>query len=193
MNIYPIAIASLAILLTACGGGGDGGSSSTSGTTVNTDSASVGSSSDSSSGGSSSTPSASDSAPSASILTGANPQVVDIPPTVSSDATQMSEMVVEDNFSYDPVIAQSLEVDITAYSTSQAYVSIYGGFVENPDGSYSPDYNSRITAKTLEGGFGDVDYLLADSQYYMLAEVFFYDGTTPIQMRITNEQTDWVW
>ncbi|OEE66709.1 hypothetical protein A1OO_13140 [Enterovibrio norvegicus FF-33] len=189
MNIYSIVTASLVLLLTACGGGGgDGGSASTSGSPTITDSATEAGGSTTASNTSNGT-----SNPTPTVLTGANPEVVDIPPTVTSDATQMSEMVVPNGFSYDPVVSQSLEVDISSYSISQAYVSIYGGFVENPDGSYSADYNSRITAKTLESGFGDVDYLLADSQYYMLAEVFFYDGTTPIQMRITNEQTQWVW
>ncbi|WP_028022320.1 hypothetical protein [Enterovibrio calviensis] len=189
MIIYPIVTVSLVLLLSACGGGSDGSTPTTSTTdSANTDSILTDSSTNTTeSSGTDST------SPAATILTGANPEVVDIPPTVSSDASQMSEMVVADNFSYDPVVAQSLEIDISAYSTNQAFVSIYGGFIENPDGSYSADYNSRITAKTLENGFGDVDYLLADSQYYMLAEVFFYDGTTPIQMRITNEQTRWVW
>ncbi|USH04435.1 hypothetical protein K6Q96_22140 [Grimontia kaedaensis] len=176
---HPIITLTLAGFLTACGGGG--GEATSSGP-AGTDS---GTASTSDTGTTSTTP--------LGMMTDTSGADVAIPPTVLSSATNMSEMVVPSGFNYNPVDSQSVSVDISSYSVSQGYISIYGGFTQNDDGSYSADYNSRITSADVENGLASLTYPLADSQYYMLAEVYFYDGTTPIQTRINNEQSTWVW
>ncbi|KKD60125.1 hypothetical protein RN22_12435 [Grimontia sp. AD028] len=182
---YSLITLALAGLLTACGGGGGGDTApSGSGSTSSTDSSTTGSDT-TSSGTSNTTP--------LGMMTDTSGADVTIPPTVLSSATNMSEMVVPADFSYDSVDSQSVDIDISSYTTSKGYISIYGGFTQNDDGSYSADYNSRITSADVENGLASLTYPLADSQYYMLAEVFFYDGTTPIQTRINNEQSSWVW
>ncbi|WP_281543711.1 hypothetical protein [Grimontia sp. SpTr1] len=178
---YSLITLALAGLLTACGGGGGGGETTSSGPT-GTDS---GTASTSDTATTSTTP--------LGMMTDTSGADVTIPPTVLSSATDMSEMVVPADFSYDAVDSQSVDIDISSYTTSKGYISIYGGFTQNDDGSYSADYNSRITSADVENGLASLTYPLADSQYYMLAEVFFYDGTTPIQTRINNEQSSWVW
>ncbi|WP_407333608.1 hypothetical protein [Enterovibrio sp. 27052020O] len=190
---YPLSIITLIGFLTACGGGGGGES------TVGASSSPEVSDGDVVSSGSSTSPSASsDNVPSTTstslgMMTDTSVLEANIPPTVTSSATAMTNTIVPDTFSYNPVVTKNVLVDITSYNTSRAFISIYGAFTQNSDGSYTADYNSRIKAATMENGTISLDYLIADSQYYMLAEVFFYDGSMPIQTRITNEQTSWVW
>ena len=176
MNKHLTVIAMIT-LITACGGGGDGG-----------DVASVTASDTASSTGSASTTS---NAP--SMLVDTSGGVADIPETITSSATSMSETVVPDDFSYNPVLEQHFDVDIRGYSVSPAYISLYGEFTENDDGSFTADYNSRITSAPVEDGEATLDYVSSDSQYYVLAEVWFYDGTSPVQKRIPNTESSWEW
>ncbi|MBE1277853.1 hypothetical protein [Enterovibrio baiacu] len=176
----PITIIAMITLLSACGGGGDGGdvasvTASDTGTSSTTDSSSANTSS----------------AP--SMLVDTSGGVADIPETITSSATSMSETVVPDDFSYNPVLEQNFEVDIRGYSVSPAYISLYGEFTENDDGTFTANYNSRITSAPVEDGEATLDYVSSDSQYYVLAEVWFYDGTSPVQKRIPNTESSWVW
>ncbi|MBE1275475.1 hypothetical protein EH171_11315, partial [Enterovibrio baiacu] len=88
---------------------------------------------------------------------------------------------------------QNFEVDIRGYSVSPAYISLYGEFMENDDGTFTANYNSRITSAPVEDGEATLDYVSSDSQYYVLAEVWYYDGTSPVQKRIPNTESSWVW
>lgn len=171
---------SLIGFVTACGGGGDSSPSASPDSEVIVDSATqdVGQTTGNTA--------------SATMLTSTGLSVT-IPPNVTSSATMMSEVSVPSDFNYNGVDIQNLSVDIRGYSLAKGYVSIYGAFEQNADGPYSADYNSRITSATVEAGLADLSYPLADSQYYMLAEVYFYDGSTPIQTRINNQQTSWIW
>ncbi|MEZ8084187.1 hypothetical protein [Enterovibrio norvegicus] len=178
MNKHLTVIA-LITLLTACGGGGDGG-----------DVASV-TASDTGTANDSGSASTTSSAP--SMLVDTSGGVADIPETITSSATSMSETVVPDDFSYNPVLEQNFEVDIRGYSVSPAYISLYGEFTENDDGTFTANYNSRITSAPVEDGEATLDYVSSDSQYYVLAEVWFYDGTSPVQKRIPNTESSWVW
>ncbi|MCC4798070.1 hypothetical protein BCT30_01300 [Enterovibrio norvegicus] len=178
MNKHLTVIA-LITLLTACGGGGDGG-----------DVASV-TASDTGTANDSGSASTTSSAP--SMLVDTSGGVADIPETITSSATSMSETVVPDDFSYNPVLEQNFEVDIRGYSVSPAYISLYGEFTENDDGTFTANYNSRITSAPVEDGEATLDYVSSDSQYYVLAEVWYYDGTSPVQKRIPNTESSWVW
>ncbi|PML82169.1 hypothetical protein [Enterovibrio norvegicus] len=178
MNKHLTVIA-LITLLTACGGGGDGG-----------DVASV-TASDTGTANDSGSASTTSSAP--SMLVDTSGGVADIPETITSSATSMSETVVPDDFSYNPVLELNFDVDIRGYSVSPAYISLYGEFTENDDGTFTANYNSRITSAPVEDGEATLDYVSSDSQYYVLAEVWFYDGTSPVQKRIPNTESSWVW
>ncbi|MCW8335179.1 hypothetical protein J4N42_17910 [Vibrio sp. SCSIO 43135] len=103
--------------------------------------------------------------------------------TTEDDVTlrSMSDLSIADGFSFNPVMGHSLDVDISAYSTERAYVSVYGEYVENGDGSYSPNYNSRISSSSLDNGTVSLDFCVSEAQQYVLAEVWFYDGSAPIQ------------
>ncbi|OEE66944.1 hypothetical protein A1OO_14360 [Enterovibrio norvegicus FF-33] len=180
-----LSITSLITLLTACGGGGDGG-----------DAVSVTTTDDS---GAFENPIAAGTLEDANEPETLGMQVdnsgglANIPTTVSSSATSMSATVVPDGFSYNPVLEQLFVVDIRGYSVSPAYITVYGEFTENDDGTFTAHYNSQIVAASLENGQTTLNYVSSDSQFYVLAEVWFYDGTNPVQKRIPNTESSWVW
>ncbi|MGF1719302.1 hypothetical protein L4D20_04555 [Vibrio kyushuensis] len=165
MNIKWTAL-SIVFALTACGGGGGGeggGSSSSTG------------SSGSGSAGSTSTIIEESSTESAVV------------------ARTMQDLVVPDDFSYNPVMGHHFDVDISAYSSQRAYISVYGQFTVNQDGSYKPDFNSRITSTSLDNGTASLEFCISDSQSSVLAEIWFYDGSDPIQHQFTTAQNQWIW
>ncbi|SKA62641.1 hypothetical protein [Enterovibrio nigricans] len=169
-----ISVIAMTALLTACGGGD--GETVTTGVTTDNSPQEEGTSSNS-----------------ASMLVDTSGGVANIPATVGSSATSMSSMVVPNSFSYNPNVQQSFVVDVTGYAASNATITLYRNFSANNDGSYSADYNSRLVAAQLINGQGTVDIVNTTSQYYLLAEVWFDDGTTPIQKRIPNTDTSWIW
>lgn len=119
--------------------------------------------------------------------------LANIPATIPSSATALNTTIVADDFSYNPLVEQHFIVDISGYSTAPAYLSFYGDFSENEDGTFTAHYNSRIISASLENGQVTLDYVSADSQYYVLAEVWFYDSINPLQKRIPNTDSSWVW
>ncbi|MDD1779951.1 hypothetical protein LRP49_01960 [Enterovibrio sp. ZSDZ35] len=177
INHKYLSIIAMTALLTACGGGGDGDTTTTGISTDNSPSEEESSSSSNST----------------SMLVDTSGGVANIPATVGSSATSMSSMVVPDSFSYNPNVQQSFVVDVSGYAASNATITLYRNFSANNDGSYSADYNSRLVAAQLINGQGTVDIVNTTSQYYLLAEVWFDDGTTPIQKRIPNTETSWIW
>lgn len=192
---HSIPVFVLVSLLTACGGGGGDGNSSgdvtssgPSSTDSNTENETASTESITTSTGSATT-----STTPLEMMTDTSGEDINVPTTLLSSATQMSEIVVPEAFSYDSVSMQNVDIDITRYSTGRGYLSIYSVFSLNSDGTYRADYNSRITSANVENGLASLTYPLADSQYYMLAEIYFYDGTTPIQTRLNNEQSSWIW
>ncbi|USH04668.1 hypothetical protein K6Q96_23410 [Grimontia kaedaensis] len=176
-----ISVLALMALLSACGGGGDGSGSSNVSSTVTVD----------------------ESAPESNVevsslsefemMVDTSGGEANIPETVTSSASSFNETVVPDGFSYSPVLEQSFVVDISGYSTSPGVVSIYSEFSANDNGTYKAAYNSRMAFSSLESGEAIVDFVSSESHYYVLAEVWFTDGTPPVQKRIPNTETSWVW
>ncbi|WP_295891028.1 hypothetical protein [uncultured Vibrio sp.] len=114
--------------------------------------------------------------------------------TVASAAIEqrsMNELSIPDGFSFNPIKDHSFDVDISNFSTQRAYVSVYGEYTEANDGSLQPDYSSRIASAPLTSGAAELKFCIADSQQLLLAEVWFYDGTDPLQVVVSANQTQW--
>ncbi|KEY90924.1 hypothetical protein CF67_08014 [Candidatus Photodesmus blepharus] len=118
--------------------------------------------------------------------------------TFSSEKSEItnraiSDLIVPDGFNYHAILEYNFDVDISAYSTQRAYLSVYGDFFTAEDGSYIPNFNSRIISASLENGKKTLKFYITDLQTSALAEVWFYDGLTPIQHKFTTSQNSWVW
>ncbi|MGC9402892.1 hypothetical protein ACP43V_10600 [Vibrio genomosp. F10 str. 9ZC157] len=103
------------------------------------------------------------------------------------------DLSIPDGFSFNPVVEYTFDVDISGYSTQRAYVSIYGNYVPLQDGSFVPNFNSRITSSSLDNGKAALEFIISDSQSSVLAEIWFYDGSDPIQYQFTPSQNSWIW
>ncbi|PMK03217.1 hypothetical protein [Vibrio sp. 10N.261.55.A7] len=103
----------------------------------------------------------------------------------------MSELSIPDGFSFNPIKDHSFDVDISNFSTQRAYVSVYGEYSEDSDGTIQANYSSRIASSALSSGVAELNFCIADSQQMLLAEIWFYDGTDPLQVVIPASQTDW--
>lgn len=120
--------------------------------------------------------------------TSTQPPITDVMPL-----RYMNELVVPENFDYNPVEGHVFDIDISSYSTNRAYVSIYGQFEQNADGSYTPVYNSKLTAGSLNNGVAKLDFCIKESQASLLAEVWFYDGSSPLQKTLNGNQSSWIY
>lgn len=114
---------------------------------------------------------------------------------MESTATSVDELNVPDGFSYNPASQHYLSIDISNYSTSKAYLSLYSEFVLSQDGSYYPNFNSRVASAPIESGTANLEYSLPSAQTTLLVEVQFYDGTTLIQHKfnVDSNSHNWVW
>lgn len=106
--------------------------------------------------------------------------------------TSTSDLVAPDGFDYNPIESRSLNVDISAHSQQRAYLSVYRHYFE-VDGKKIPDYGSRIAAVQLDSGKASIDLSIADSEDDLLAEIWFYDGSDPLQKDFYAYQQSWSW
>jgi hypothetical protein len=105
----------------------------------------------------------------------------------------MTELNVPNDFSYDPVVTRSFVIDISSYSTDRAHASVYSQFNEQSDGSYLADYTSRVASSALINGAVSLDFVLTQSEPQILVEIWFYDGSEPLQQVFSIDQQQWVW
>jgi len=111
--------------------------------------------------------------------------------TVPADSTTMQDLEVPDNFSYNPVSEGSLNVDISRFSSQRAHLSVYKEFVETSSGRYNPRYPSKVVSAPLDKGTANINFNVSDSQGDLLVEIWFYDGSDPIQKVITSGDNTW--
>ncbi|MDF2152743.1 hypothetical protein [Vibrio sp. CAU 1672] len=113
-----------------------------------------------------------------------------IPPAPPQEVT-MQELNVPDDFNYDPLTEGTLSVDISAYSIQRAHLTLYKSFKETPTKSYQASYPSKIASVPLTGGKADITFSVSDSQGNLLVEIWFYDGTDPLQKVISVGAATW--
>ncbi|WP_337160909.1 hypothetical protein [Vibrio alginolyticus] len=111
--------------------------------------------------------------------------------TVTVENATMQDLVVPDGFSYNPVTEGTLNVDISGFSSQRAHLSVYKEFVEHSSGNYDARYPSKVASVPLNNGTANVDFNVSDSQGSLLVEIWFYDGSDPIQKVITSGDNTW--
>ncbi|MGL4829800.1 MAG: hypothetical protein ACRCXG_10925 [Vibrio sp.] len=99
-----------------------------------------------------------------------------------------SQLAVPAEFSYNPVAQIQVTADISAYRTDRAFISFYSQYTASGDGTYYPAYESRITSSALTLGIANLSFSYPLSQSSLLAEIWFYDGSAPLQQVFTPIQ-----
>ena len=99
---------------------------------------------------------------------------------------------VPDGFNYNPVVQGSLNVDISGFSSQRAHLSVYKDFKESGSGKYDAKYPSKVVSVPLNNGTANFDFNVSDSQGNLLVEIWFYDGSDPIQKVISSGDSNWI-
>ncbi len=115
------------------------------------------------------------------------------PATPIAKVSKTTDLVAPDGFDYNPIESRALTVDISSQHLQRAYLSVYSNYVVVDGGVKVPDYGSRIAAVQLDKGIANVNLSIADSEEEVLAEIWFYDGSTPLQRSFTTDQNNWYW
>ncbi|HHX8275667.1 TPA: hypothetical protein ACVOYM_004052 [Vibrio diabolicus] len=111
--------------------------------------------------------------------------------TVIVEEPSMQNLDVPDGFDYDPRLESSLAVDISGYSLQRAHLSIYKEYREDASGTYQAKYSSNIASAALTSGKANLDFSTSDSQDNLLVEIWFYDGSEPLQKVVSTGNTTW--
>lgn len=69
---------------------------------------------------------------------------------------------------------------------------VYKEFVEHSSGGYVARYPSKTTSVPLDKGTANINFNVSDSQGRLVVEIWFYDGSAPIQRVITSGDSSWV-
>ncbi|GEA50293.1 hypothetical protein VIN01S_10970 [Vibrio inusitatus NBRC 102082] len=109
--------------------------------------------------------------------------------SVQNPLRSMQDLAVPVDFDYNPTQSVDVLVDISAVSTKRAYISVYSEFQQNTDGTLTPDYSYRIANGALDTGKGEITITYAQEYTSLLAEIWFYDGTEPMQRIITRDNS----
>lgn len=121
------------------------------------------------------------------------PQPAPDPDPEPTPASSTNDLVAPDGFDYNPVSTQSIQVDISSYSTDRAFLSIYSKYHQMPDGEYMPVYDSRIVSVPLSSGQVDMDFSLVTDEGALLAEIWFYDSKEPLVQVFERGESVWYW
>ncbi|GEM77321.1 hypothetical protein [Vibrio sagamiensis] len=109
---------------------------------------------------------------------------VSITPETQPEVT-MTDLVIPVDFDFNPITESSLEIDISGLTTQRAHLSVYKTFTSDSDMGYVANYASKVASVPLDNGVANFDYIISDNQGEMLVEIWFYDGSEPIQKVIS--------
>ncbi|MDP2572445.1 hypothetical protein CW749_21425 [Vibrio sp. vnigr-6D03] len=111
----------------------------------------------------------------------------------ATPSVKTKDLVAPEGFDYDPIENRNVAIDISSTSIARAYLSIYRNYHTLSDGTLLPDYGSRIVAMPLKDGKADLSVIISDSSNDLLGEIWFYDGSAPLQTRFYASQSTWSW
>ncbi|MBV7315120.1 hypothetical protein [Shewanella sp. NIFS-20-20] len=103
------------------------------------------------------------------------------------------DLVAPVGFDFQPVKEQSLDVDISSYSTQRAFLSSYSQYHQLENCELLPVYDSRIIAMSLVNGTASSVFPFVNDEGPVLAEIWFYDVTPPIVQTFDRAADTWFW
>ncbi len=103
------------------------------------------------------------------------------------------DLVAPEASSFDPIIHQTLEVNLSGSLPARAQLSVYSHFTEQSSGSYRVDTNSQVVHAAITNGALSVDFVLPKGQSSVVAEIWFYDGETPLQKEFAIDGNELIW
>lgn len=92
-----------------------------------------------------------------------------------------TQLSVPAEFNYHPAAQIDIQADISAIRTDRAFIAFYSQYSTSSNGTYQAVYESRITSSALTLGVANLSFSYPLSQSSLLAEIWFYDGSAPLQ------------
>lgn len=103
------------------------------------------------------------------------------------------DLVAPEEFSFDPVIHQTLEVNLSGSLPARAQLSVYSRFTEQSNGSYLVDANSQVVHAAITNGALSIDFVLPKGQSSVVAEIWSYDGEAPLKKEFAIDGNELIW
>ncbi|WP_019614121.1 hypothetical protein [Psychromonas ossibalaenae] len=100
---------------------------------------------------------------------------------VEKTAMQMSSLVADPGFNFTSKKQIQVALNLSEHQDQRAYVSVYRKYKRLESGSYYPDAASRVLGGVLQDGLFNSSFVGLNKQSAYLIEVWFYDGTEPLQ------------
>lgn len=119
---------------------------------------------------------------------GASPATVSQPEPIKTQ-----DLVAPDGFSFNPISDQSLEINLSGSLPARTHLSVYSTYTEKSDGQYLVDYDSKVIDAAIVNGALTIEFSLSESQSTIVAEVWSYDGSLPIQKEFVINGEALVW
>ncbi|MGR6859212.1 hypothetical protein [uncultured Aliivibrio sp.] len=118
----------------------------------------------------------------------ASPAVIDQPEPIKTQ-----DLVAPDGFSFNPVTAQSLTINLSGTLAPRTHLSIYSEYKEGQNGSFIVNYDSKVIDSAVVNGHLFIEFSLAQSQSTIVAEIWSYDGSEPLQRKFEIDNNTLVW
>ena len=118
----------------------------------------------------------------------AAPAVVDKPEPIKTE-----DLVAPDGFSFNPVTAQSLTINLSGTLAQRTHLSIYSEFSERESGEFIVNYDSKVIDGAVVNGSLFIEFSLAQNQSTIVAEIWSYDGSLPLQRKFEIDNNTLVW
>ncbi|WP_375319937.1 hypothetical protein [Aliivibrio logei] len=127
--------------------------------------------------------------------TGSNPPLVADSPIASdnSEPVKTQDLVAPEGFAFNPVISQALKINLSGSLPERTHLTIYSGFKDKEDGGFIVDYDSKVIDSSISNGEGMIEFSVAESQSSIVAEIWSYDGSDPLQRKFEIDGGDLVW
>ena len=119
---------------------------------------------------------------------GASPATVPQPEPIKTQ-----DLVAPEGFTFNPITAQSLEINLSGSLPARTHLTVYTTYTEVEGGQYTIDYDSKVIDAAVTGGILTIEFSLAESQLSILAEIWSYDGSPPLQREFKIDGDTLVW
>lgn len=103
------------------------------------------------------------------------------------------DLVAPEDFSFNPIESQSLSVNLSGSLPARTHLTIYSSFIEKEEDGFSVDYDSKIVDSPINYGEGTIEFSVAQNQSSIVAEIWSYDGSDPLQRKFEIDGDALIW
>ena len=105
----------------------------------------------------------------------------------------MDDLLAAEDFTFTTKNEIQVLITLNDVQEARAYVSIYSGYQHLDSGRYYPHPDSRVIAGTLQDGRFNQSFIGVNNQQHYLIEVWFYDGSEPLQNEVLLDNNQLLW